>query len=573
MSAQWYYSNDGQQQSGPVPEDQLRALIAQGRVKPEHLIWKDGLASWTRVDASELRAALPRSGASAPQPKASPSQPHKSSSPWIGIAIAVAALVVLAIAAIMAIPKLVRKSTPQIAVQASSQAAVEAPSPSAPAALISPQVPNQASGQTSGGMSVASTSGLKIEKRSIVDKSDKLDIRVDYPHTGIATIDNEIEAWARGEIEKTRKEYSDPDALHGSGWNLGINYIVERNDNILIAFVMDEASYTGGAHGFAHDVTFNYLMPDGHRVDLPDILDSKGLAVVSALAIADLKHQSQANDYGLPDDMIQAGAGPDWKNFRAFTVLPTELHLYFAPYQVGPYVSGPQEVHIPISKLQGLIRSDWRTPREAPATQLASSPAASSQSSASESPSFDCTKAGTFVEKEICGDPVLAKLDAALSKNWSAMNAANIGDAKRDLLLTQRAWMTERNQCADSACLQAVYRKRIDAICAYPVESGVHPDCIVADSIADTGSSKPIGASDWKLVLNENGAIITSQTLGATVYIGKSCDAQSPQFGAGRWQWNDSGWEVDVGQQRLSFLHSRPPVAPPDDAPTKCKSE
>ncbi len=465
MSAEWHYSNGGQQRFGPVPEDQLRALIAQGRVRSEHLVWKNGLASWTRVDASQLRAALPRGGV--PTSQAQASQPHARSSnrPWIGIAIAAAVLVAISITAAIVIPLLARKPAPQAASQVPTQPV------GAPMSSNSSAAPRQAPVSLSNGASTAGAGVLRIEKRSIVDKNDKLDIDVTYPHTGIAAIDDEIEAWARGEVENIRKAHADPDSPKGSGWSLGIGYTVERNDEKLVAFVFGESSYTGGAHGGSRDITFNYLMPDGYRVDIPHILDAKGLALVSALAIADLKRQSHANDDSLPDEMIENGAGPEWKNFATFTWLPDELHVFFAPYQVGPYASGPQEVHIPLAKLQGLIRADWRAPppQQVQASLQASPQNPTSQPTANPSPSFDCTKAATFIEKEICRDPTLAKLDSALSRNWTAMNAANIGSAKRDLLVTEKIWLSSRDQCVDNACLRTAYRKRIDAICDYPV--------------------------------------------------------------------------------------------------------
>lgn len=496
MSAQWYYSNDRHQQSGPVPEDQLRALIAQGRVRPEHLIWKDGLASWARVDASELRAYLPRVDASAPKAQTSQPQPRKSNRPWIGIAIGVTVLIVLAIMAAIVLPLLAHKPTLQATGPAPAQPVSAPDSPSFESSNTSPApqvVPNQISNKAAS----ADIGALKIEKRSIIDKNDKLDINVNYPHTGIASIDNEIETWARGEIENIRKEQVGSAVANGSGWSLEIGYTVERNDEKIVAFNLGESSYTGGAHGYTRATTFNYLMPDGHRVELPDILDTKALAIVSTLAIADLKRQSHENDDSLSDDMIESGAGPDWKNFSAFIWLPTELHIYFAPYQVGPYSAGPQEVHIPLTKLQGLIRADWRAPL--PPTSQASQPAPSQpmlsqaaqpQPVASPSPSFDCTKATTFIEKEVCRDPVLAGLDAALSKDWKIVYEANVGDAKQDLLVAQRAWLAERNQCTDNTCLRAVYRKRIGAICAHTVIDGTHLDCTEADRHTEENASE-----------------------------------------------------------------------------------
>lgn len=99
-------------------------------------------------------------------------------------------------------------------------------------------------------------------------------------------------------------------------------------------------------------------------------------------------------------------------------------------------------------------------------------------------PSFDCTKAATFSEKVICSDPLLGKLDGALSENYKYMLGSDIGDAARnDLKTTQKKWLTERNKCTNNQCLVDAYRKRIDAVCDYPVISGVHPICTYSDDI------------------------------------------------------------------------------------------
>lgn len=99
-------------------------------------------------------------------------------------------------------------------------------------------------------------------------------------------------------------------------------------------------------------------------------------------------------------------------------------------------------------------------------------------------PSFDCSKASTPVEKMICSDPLLGRLDVALTNNYKMMMSANIGDgAKQHLKATQKEWLARRNSCADKDCLETEYRARIDGICDYPVESGVHPMCSYSDDI------------------------------------------------------------------------------------------
>lgn len=43
---QWFYSEDSQQM-GPVAESELSALLEQGRISPDALVWSEGMAEWT----------------------------------------------------------------------------------------------------------------------------------------------------------------------------------------------------------------------------------------------------------------------------------------------------------------------------------------------------------------------------------------------------------------------------------------------------------------------------------------------------------------------------------------------
>jgi uncharacterized protein len=98
--------------------------------------------------------------------------------------------------------------------------------------------------------------------------------------------------------------------------------------------------------------------------------------------------------------------------------------------------------------------------------------------------SFDCSKASTSVEKLICSNPVLGKLDDVMSQNYNSMSAANIGEgAKKELRATQKSWLKERNSCLDRACLEQLYRKRLDEVCDYPVLEGAHPECTYSGEV------------------------------------------------------------------------------------------
>jgi hypothetical protein len=71
MSASWNYLQNGKPQ-GPVPEEELKQLIGTGQVPREVLVWRPGLAEWTKASQfPELLPAAPSPvlpGAAAPDP-------------------------------------------------------------------------------------------------------------------------------------------------------------------------------------------------------------------------------------------------------------------------------------------------------------------------------------------------------------------------------------------------------------------------------------------------------------------------------------------------------------------------
>lgn len=104
-------------------------------------------------------------------------------------------------------------------------------------------------------------------------------------------------------------------------------------------------------------------------------------------------------------------------------------------------------------------------------------------SSMAQAASFDCKKAGTFVEKEICADATLSKLDDALTANYRMMMGSNLGDGGAGLKKEQRAWLAKRNKCATNKCLTDLYRERVDSVCEAPVVTGLHPICTEASEV------------------------------------------------------------------------------------------
>jgi len=53
--------------------------------------------------------------------------------------------------------------------------------------------------------------------------------------------------------------------------------------------------------------------------------------------------------------------------------------------------------------------------------------------------------------------------------------------------------------------------------------------------------------------VNENGAVLTPMDGSASLYLGRSCDAYSQRYGAGRWGWAGGGFVIEFPEQRLGF--------------------
>ena len=58
-------------------------------------------------------------------------------------------------------------------------------------------------------------------------------------------------------------------------------------------------------------------------------------------------------------------------------------------------------------------------------------------------------------------------------------------------------------------------------------------------------------SDSWSSTQNQHGFILKSDD--TTLYLGKSCDATSPQYGTGEWYWSDSEIIVSLSNKDISF--------------------
>jgi uncharacterized protein len=80
--------------------------------------------------------------------------------------------------------------------------------------------------------------------------------------------------------------------------------------------------------------------------------------------------------------------------------------------------------------------------------------------------SFDCAKAQTKVEKLICSDAELSKLDEYLATAYT--KALKVDGKSAEVRNAQRQWVKERNSCIDVACVKHTYAARISSLTEVP---------------------------------------------------------------------------------------------------------
>ncbi|MDC0112392.1 hypothetical protein OAH95_00555 [Burkholderiaceae bacterium] len=86
---------------------------------------------------------------------------------------------------------------------------------------------------------------------------------------------------------------------------------------------------------------------------------------------------------------------------------------------------------------------------------------------AADSPSFDCKKASSSVEKAICGDPKLMELDVDLAASYKRGRSESSEKRSKWIVSTQREWLKRRKTCplqGMQGCLVGRYTDRLEVL-------------------------------------------------------------------------------------------------------------
>lgn len=144
-------------------------------------------------------------------------------------------------------------------------------------------------------------------------------------------------------------------------WPFYSDFTLVQSNKSFISFVLTYGGFTGGAHGYENKISFNYDLKNNKEVKLKDIFSDKFnyLKYLSEESQKELKKQfttlseedkSNSSPEAVKEyidnmiSMIEDGTIQEEENFDVFTFTPNKIKIYFAQYQVGPYVIGMPEV-------------------------------------------------------------------------------------------------------------------------------------------------------------------------------------------------------------------------------------
>jgi hypothetical protein len=138
--------------------------------------------------------------------------------------------------------------------------------------------------------------------------------------------------------------------------------IVQSNSNY-ISFILKFGGFSGGAHGYETNVSYNYDVKNQKIIELKDLFQNNPeyLTTLSNISREYLKNQfatvteedkKNSSEVAIKEyidnivGMIEIGTEPKIENFSIFTFTPDKVKIYFAQYQVGPYSIGMPEFEI-----------------------------------------------------------------------------------------------------------------------------------------------------------------------------------------------------------------------------------
>ncbi len=218
--------------------------------------------------------------------------------------------------------------------------------------------------------------GTAVGPQHITDTQEFYTVDAQYPGSTIlktsVDADTDVNAvalmkqWELDTVAEFKKSFTDLGAdyeahlreMNQKG-SLAITYKTYQSKQS-VSYEFDVYQDTLGAHpnGFYH--TFSFDTKTGNNLALHSIFESgtNYLGYLSATTRAQLPAMIASRENvdvsQINMDMLNDGTAPTEDNFANFYLDGSDFVILFPPYQIGPYVLGSTEFHLPLATLPGL---------------------------------------------------------------------------------------------------------------------------------------------------------------------------------------------------------------------------
>ncbi len=132
-------------------------------------------------------------------------------------------------------------------------------------------------------------------------------------------------------------------------------FLLRRADSGILSLLGTYGSYTGGVHGDYGYGGYNYDCRTGEELRLDDVIADKTAMAERVIGMLYKNYDSRAFFDSMEDTVrgyFQDGAETE----PSFTLEPDGITFWFNPYELAPYASGIQTVHILYGEASGLFK-------------------------------------------------------------------------------------------------------------------------------------------------------------------------------------------------------------------------
>lgn len=164
-------------------------------------------------------------------------------------------------------------------------------------------------------------------------------IDVKYPKFGIVTIDPKIEKVVNEIVKEFKTLTANPPDMASPLLELTLDFDTPYIGPDIVSVEIVHTEYTGGAHPNSLSHGLNFDKATGRQLVLDDALRMIGLTLKQVSVAATAQLEERLGDVFFPD-----GADSNSGNFSSFLISADTVTFIFQPYQVAPYVAGPQTI-------------------------------------------------------------------------------------------------------------------------------------------------------------------------------------------------------------------------------------